>query len=354
MRFSIIIPVYNAEKYIDNALRSFIEAASKTGTVDFEVLLIEDGSSDGSYAKCDKYAEKYSFIKAFHVGKTGPFRARREGMKYAKGDWLIFADSDDELSVDAIPRLSKTIDEWYDKGITPDIIVYNAADFVDRKDKLFKFPFTEHKLYDSTEKRVFYDIMSSSDALNAMWNKCVRRELVLGTDSFDGISLNHGEDLLQTAEFIDKAESIVYLDECLYYYRQNSNGLTGNYHKEFMPDQITAWGFFDKYVSKWSREAVPNDYEDILRRRKTLTCAIGVKSLIYSGIKLGDKKTFLKAIMELPFYAEYAKKELPKWAPEEDAFVHELMLSGNAYSLLIKSAIKHDIKVCIKRLLKRV
>ncbi|WP_029231925.1 glycosyltransferase [Butyrivibrio sp. VCB2006] len=347
MTFSVIIPVYNAEKYIDSALKPVIAAGEKG--CDLEAILVENGSEDGSAIICDRYADKYDFIRTSHFGKIGAFRARLEGMKLAGGEYLIFADADDELAEDNFDKLSDCISFYGERSITPDLIIYNAADSKDRNGKLFSFPFEEGKVYSGEEKRVFYDIMSSSDALNAMWNKAVRRDFIRETDSFEGVLLNHGEDLLQTAEFIDKAKTIVYIDKALYYYNQNSSGLTGSFHKEYMDDQITAWKKFDKYIEKWHRDG--DGYWDILARRKTLTCAIAVKSLIYSGIRRADIARFLKEMMDMPFYKEYAGEPLPEWAPEADVFVYKLMNSDKPYSNMMRSASKFAIKSKVKKIL---
>lgn len=347
MTFSVIIPVYNAEKYIDAALGPVI-TAKKRGC-DLEVILVENGSEDSSAEICDHYADQHDFIIASHFGKIGAFRARLEGMKVASGEYLIFADADDELSENIFDELSECMSCYRQKEIVPDLIIYNAADSNVRNGKLFSFPFEEGKVYQGEDKRVFYDIMSSGDALNAMWNKAVRKDFVSKTDSFEGLRLNHGEDLLQTAEFIDKAETIVYIDKALYYYNQNSSGLTGSFHREYMEDQVKAWEIFDKYIDKWHRDG--DGYWDILDKRKTLTCAIAVKSLIYSCIRISDIANYLKEMMNMPFYQKYAGKELPGWAPEGDVFVYELMNSDKPYRNLMRSATKFGIKSAAKKIL---
>ena len=347
MTFSVIIPVYNAEKYIDGALKPVI--AARNNGYELEAILVENGSEDGSAVICDRYAEQYDFIKVNHFGKIGAFRARLEGMKLATGDYLVFADADDELSEACFAELSESIATYGKRDIIPDLVIYNAVDSRDRNNKLFSFPFEQGKVYQGEEKRVFYDIMSSSDALNAMWNKAVRRDFIRETDSFDGLLLNHGEDLLQTAEFIDKAETIVYIDKALYYYNQNSAGLTGSFHGEYMDNQVKAWKMFDKYIEKWHRDG--DGYWDILDKRKTLTCAIAVKSLIYSGIRRVDIARYLKEMMAMPFYQEYAGKELPEWAPEGDVFVYDLMNSDKPYRDLMRSATKFGIKSTVKKIL---
>jgi glycosyltransferase involved in cell wall biosynthesis len=88
---SIIVPVYNTEKYLDQCIQSIL---SQTYT-DFELLLIDDGSTDSSGAICDRYAEQDSRVRVFHKPNGGVSSARNLGLDNAKGEWVTFCDSDD-------------------------------------------------------------------------------------------------------------------------------------------------------------------------------------------------------------------------------------------------------------------
>lgn len=91
MTFSIIIPIYNVEKY----LRQCIDSVLAENFLDCEIILVNDGSPDGCGEICDEYANKYSHIKVIHKHNGGLSDARNAGIKEAKGDYLIFLDSDD-------------------------------------------------------------------------------------------------------------------------------------------------------------------------------------------------------------------------------------------------------------------
>ena len=94
MDISIIIPVYNVEKYLKYTLDSVI----KQNTSNFEVILIDDGSKDNSGKICDEYRKKYDFIKVIHKKNEGVSIARNTGLKEAKGKYIMFLDSDDLLT----------------------------------------------------------------------------------------------------------------------------------------------------------------------------------------------------------------------------------------------------------------
>ena len=118
-----------------------------------------------------------------------------------------------------------------------------------------------------------------------------------------------------------------------------------------MADQITSWHKFDEYVDRWSDGHTID--KELIAKRKALTCTIGVTALIYSGISHGKKAIRLKRILDMPFYKEYAMGTLPDWAPEESVFVHELQVKANPYDTLMRSAVIHDVKAFVKKLIGR-
>ena len=88
MLFSVIIPVYNAEKYLDECITGIVNQRG-----DYELILVDDGSRDTSGKMCDKYAEKYSCIKVLHIENSGAGNARNVGVEQAAGEFLIFSDA---------------------------------------------------------------------------------------------------------------------------------------------------------------------------------------------------------------------------------------------------------------------
>nr|WP_297705432.1 glycosyltransferase family A protein [uncultured Butyrivibrio sp.] len=345
MNFSVIVPVHNAENYIKELMDSLL-------TQDFyEIILIENGSEDNSPAICDDYSEKEANVSCYHYGRIGAFRARREGIKKASGDYLLFADADDVVSSTMRIDLLACLDYWQHEGTVPDIILYNAADYNKRDNKLFSFPFDDRTLYQGDEKNAFYKVMCGGDSLNAMWNKAIKRNFAEETETFTGLMLSFGEDLLQTAEYLDKAKSLVYLDKALYYYRENNEGLTGSYHEQYMADQINAWQLFDEYADRWADSS--DNYRQIISQRKALTCTIGATQLIYARLSFGIKRKRLGSLLNSPFYREYAFGDLPSWAPEEAVFVHGMQMSSRAYDKLLRSAVIHDVKAAVKKMIGR-
>ena len=103
MKVSIIIPVYNVEKYLQRCIESVLQQTYK----DIEVVLVDDGSTDNSGNNCDLWSEKDKRIKVIHKVNGGLSSARNAGCRVATGDYILFLDSDDYLSSDCVSKLIK-------------------------------------------------------------------------------------------------------------------------------------------------------------------------------------------------------------------------------------------------------
>lgn len=109
-KVSVIIPVYNAEKY----LRKCLDSVLAQSFADFEVLLINDGSTDGSGKICDDYAQKDARVKVFHKENGGVSSARNLGLDNATGDWIVFVDSDDYVEKNYFEVINNNLSQEID------------------------------------------------------------------------------------------------------------------------------------------------------------------------------------------------------------------------------------------------
>lgn len=110
MLFSIIVPVYKVEKYLDKCVESIINQTYK----DIEVILVDDGSPDNCPLICDEYAKKDSRVKVIHKTNGGLSDARNKGLEVATGDYILFIDSDDYIELDACEKFSRFQGKNYD------------------------------------------------------------------------------------------------------------------------------------------------------------------------------------------------------------------------------------------------
>lgn len=173
-KVSVIVPVYNSEKYLDACLESLLNQTLK----DIEIICVDDGSTDQSYIRLQQYAEKDSRIKIYQQKNQGVAMARNTALKYAIGDWIAFCDSDDTVPLDAYEKFfSATQDVDVVVGDFYDIDDYGSLDRALKKPKkemssfqvLFKVPCIWTKLirkeYIEKNQMVFPDLKLGEDVV---------------------------------------------------------------------------------------------------------------------------------------------------------------------------------------------
>ena len=145
---SIIIPVYNVEDYLEKCLDSMVHQTMDKSKM--EVLLIDDGSSDGSPEICDRYAKEYDIFKVFHNKNGGVSTARNFGIDKAQGKYIMFIDSDDYLSHNSVKDIAHFFDKHFDEV---DLVTYNQK--IDRDEKISQ---SKHFRYRYIKESGVYDL----------------------------------------------------------------------------------------------------------------------------------------------------------------------------------------------------
>lgn len=134
-RISVIVPVYNTEQYLTRCIDSILSQSF----TDFELLLIDDGSTDGSENICDIYAEKDSRVRVFHKENGGVSSARNLGLDEAKGEWICFVDSDDELLPDGLKVMAEGISKEVSLVMAGYVICDDNGSLIYSIDKLISY-----------------------------------------------------------------------------------------------------------------------------------------------------------------------------------------------------------------------
>ena len=151
MFFSVIIPVYNVEKFIEQSVNSVLNQEEK----DLEIILVDDGSTDSSGKICDAFAEKYpDIIRVIHKENEGLLLTRRCGIRAAKGDYFVHLDSDDYMMPGALASIRKTILK-YDADMVICKVAYGAADGKSI-DYYSKLPFENGQIFEGEGKEQLY------------------------------------------------------------------------------------------------------------------------------------------------------------------------------------------------------
>lgn len=204
---SIIIPVYNKQKYIAKTLESVLDQTFR----DFEILLINDGSTDGSGMVCDNLASSDARIKVFHTQNRGVSAARNLGIREATGKYISFIDADDCIDKSFLEKLRNSIIE-NDSGLA--VCGYEEIRNGERSVHIHKDLHTGNVVYDALRQ----------DLLCILWNKLYVREKIR---HFFDESISTCEDSIFCAlYYIDNDPKISFVDEPLYHYIVRAGGLT--------------------------------------------------------------------------------------------------------------------------------
>ena len=192
-KISVIVPVYNAEKYLCRCIDSIL---SQTFT-DFELLLINDGSKDGSDAICDEYAAKDNRVRVFHKENGGVSSARNLGLDNAKGEWITFVDSDDFIPSDSLKSLSNNNSE--------DLIIGEFQ--YSNGENLFGLRWNDN----SVERNDFSEFLSlniDTSFFRAPWCKLFKNKIITECDLRFDVSLMLGEDTIFVNTYLLYCNSI--------------------------------------------------------------------------------------------------------------------------------------------------
>lgn len=222
--FSILIPVYNVEKY----LAICIESVLRQSFSDYEIILVDDGSKDTSGQICDAYRTKHADkIRVLHKPNQGLISARREGLRLAKGQYICFLDSDDFFLGESLTKLYQVIQE---NGCDIVLFQWKKTDELGKEiDDEGQGAFSETGFVD---KSTLIKKMINTSLVNPLWSKCSRYDLFdVEQDYSQYYAIQNGEDLLQSLPVVYRAKSVYFLKEALYGYRTNNASITHNYQR---------------------------------------------------------------------------------------------------------------------------
>ena len=210
MKFSVVVPVYNAEKFLDACIHSVLSQTYQN----FELILVNDGSKDNSGAICDVYAQKDERIKVLHKENAGALSARVAGVAQATGEYLIFLDSDDTLVHNALELIVEKICKTKSKCI---IYCCNVV----QNGKIVSICCDAKQYGRIEDKRQIYKIIFNNNSFNSMCCKTVHKSLITDLDYGKYYNIAYGEDLLQSLDILRKTDSICFLKTPLYNYNMN-------------------------------------------------------------------------------------------------------------------------------------
>lgn len=298
---SVIIPVYNVEKYLNVCIQSIVKQTYKN----LEIILIDDGSSDQSPKICDNWVKNDSRIRVIHQDNQGAAMAKNQGLEIASGDLITFVDSDDCIKENAYERLYQLMQEQH-----CDIVECNYQCF--EKEIVVEKTLKE-KIEICTDLKALEYLIDNSKIKQVVWNKLYKKEVVGNIRFPKG---RYIDDEFWTYKVLDQASKVCITNEKLYFYRQHSSSIMGRKYNVRRLDVVDALKERMLYI----KEKQPQ-----LGNKATLSY-IAMVMYQYQCLSLHKKeldkdKTFRRKLF-------YDFKEMPK-----NDFENALVLANSKYKL---------------------
>ena len=227
MDVSVIIPVYNTEKYLSACIDSILRQAN----VSLEIILVDDGSTDSSTTICDRYAQEYNNITALHIQNSGPATAKNVGLKQAKGNYIALTDSDDKMEP---LMLHKMVSAGYEHDA--DIICCNYKQ-IDEQGRISHLNSTNQQYVLNHEEGLIH-FFSKDKIYSQCWTKLYKRQMLTDNHIENDPGLRTDEDFIFNIRAFIQAKTTVIVDEPLYEYTHRSNSLAHAYFKKNISQYI--------------------------------------------------------------------------------------------------------------------
>lgn len=287
MKFSIIIPVYNTEKYINDCMESILNQTFCS----FEIVLIDDGSTDSSPLICDSLLNQYpDIVKVFHQKNSGQLVSRCNGVRISTGDYCLFVDSDDIIVKDCLQVLKETI-ELYS---FPDAILYPFY-YEEKGKRTLSKTFNDcNRYYNQDEIKEVRELFFTTSIMDSMCTKAIKRS-VLAKSIYDTENYNNlrcSEDRLQAMWAFDNIKTVAYINLPLYIYRLFSGSTTRSFsYDSIEKNRISPLYSIERaYLEKWGFNT-----SDWFQRfdASWITYMIYVFLLFYSECERNERKRIM-------------------------------------------------------------
>ena len=348
IKLSIIIPVYNVEKYLDRCLNSIV-----TGNVNMlgmiEVFVIDDGSSDQSGRIADRYAEQYPCVNVIHQKNAGVATARNIGIKVSWGEWIHFVDSDDWLQTGAIAEIVEVMRKYP----TADILLFDAWKNEGKIENSWEHSDKPEVWTDSCDIRhlqycaMYYPFGNKHRKVPvaAPWDKIYRRDFLKENDICFRDELRVLDDMVFNIECFGAAKEVVYSKEKIYHYRYVSDSITNSYKSDRVEQDMKVWSYLQEYAE---RTEMGEDFARALRCRIVKSFSICCRLCFFNENNPHNRKEKIKYVKQVltsePYYSTFHKVRLRdlEWKLQIMTIIGRLHWGYGVYLLHVaQNGIKH-------------
>lgn len=327
--FSIIMPIYNGELYLDYAITSVISQSEGS----WELIVINDGSTDSSSEKCKKYVEEDNRIRLIEKEKSGVSDSRNKGLEMAKGKWIVFLDSDDWFEKNFLYELKRKINE-----LSYDFYICNYYNAIDNRKKIRERDIT----FDKMEHVIFSEMANASlrqsqwrkkeyyGNLRTVWAKCFKKEKVNTNHIRFCSRLTVGEDMIFVLEYMKYIKNICFINCPLYNYRYN---LFSVMHSRKWNDNAQGKLYFYK-----AEEIVGDIVGEGAKADLWLETAEEDWRVLYeSNIGFSHAIKIFRSLMIDELYIRFSQKDIFAYSSIKQRIYMELIRKKAAFSLMLLS-----------------
>ena len=278
-KISVVVPVYNAEKYLDKCINSVLRQKYK----DLELILINDGSSDNSLNICNKYKEKDSRVSVINQKNRGSIEARKVGIDICKSEYITFLDADDWLDLNTFEILNKELTRS-----KSDVVVFNMYKVIGKlgliKRKNKSRYFTENRIYvdDEIRKELVGAYLFGHPFPGNLGGKIYKSKFLKESGKFLKNIKFLGDDLFYNMEIFLKVDKVSVLKDCLYYYRAGGN--TNKYMPYLFEDMVNGYKIQKEVIENYFQDDKENNYNgSSIMLLNTFKTALG--NIFFSNFK---------------------------------------------------------------------
>lgn len=298
--FSIVVPVYNVEKYLEECLASVFNQSDQN----FELILVNDGSTDGSGAICEKYKEHYpEKVKLICQENAGLLMARRRGFQAAAGEYIVSLDSDDRFMPGILEGLHHAVEPYHCDMVLFDYI-YGAGQ--NKPERLIRLcPESNITYFAEDDIARFRLQLLAGQNMNSLCCKAVKRSCVdVDTDYSQWNYVANGEDTFQSLPILDAVRSVCYLPQAYYYYRRDNISVSKHYGVKDFNSFMCVYKRALEYAKRWSVS------EDLRRQIQSRYASLLSVVIHQARTETGKREycTFLKSISKNELFLELCRE----------------------------------------------
>ena len=306
--FSIIVPIYRVEKYLNKCVDSVLCQTFN----DFELILVDDGSPDRSGEIALKLAEEYSFLKVIRKENAGVAAARNTGIEAATGKWLYFVDSDDWLAEGAIEAMLRGVKENSDA----DILLFDAWQNEGDKQKPWEH-FKKERRFETRgeilclQRGVLYFPICQPETqvpLAAPWDKVFNASFLKDKNLRFQEELKVLDDMIFSMEAFGEAKLVAYRKEKIYHYRYVPTSITNSYKPYRINKDRQVWEFIASYIEEREKQHLYSQ-EELEELRQAFYCRVMKSFSICCRLCFFHKDNKKSFLAKLAFVRAVLRKE---------------------------------------------